>query len=69
MKNKGSKGASIKNTESCPLFKGAFFEQKKMSKIQYNSVYEALDELTVQGYTAMQIEEIIKLGLERYKKK
>lgn len=69
VKNKNSKGASIKNTPSQPLFKGRFFEQKQLSRIQYNAVYEALDELTVQGYTTMQIEEIIRLGLEQYKKK
>jgi len=69
MIKKSSSGASKKNTPSRSLFKGKFFEQRALSNIQYNSVYEALDELTVQGYTAMQIEEMLKLGEVEFNKR
>lgn len=61
-------GASIRNTDSELASKGKWKEQSRYnSNLQYVQVYEALDELSLQGYTCLQIREIIELGLETYK--
>jgi len=66
--NKSSPGATIRNTKSVPVSKDLWFSQREYnSPYHYNSVYEVLDELTLGGYTAFQIEHIIRLGWEEYK--
>lgn len=67
-KNKSLRGATNKNTTSELTSRGMFFEQKNFqSRIQYQAVYEALNELTEKGYNCFQIEQIIKLGEEAYR--
>lgn len=61
-------GARIRNTKSSTVSKNLWFSQKEYdSPYHYNSIYEVLDELTMDGYTAFQIEHIIRLGWEEYK--
>lgn len=45
-----------------------WFEQKDLDKLNYIAVYQYLDELTLQGYTSLQIEQILKLGKVKYDK-
>lgn len=45
------------------LHYGRWFEQKKLNFLDYVSVYELLDELTIRGYTAKQIREALEKGI------
>ncbi len=51
------------NSGNANLHYGRWFEQKKLNYLDYVSVYELLDELTIQGYTAKQIREALETGI------
>lgn len=51
------------------LNRGKWFDEKYDNGLHYNQVYEILDELTAEGFTPFQIQEILKLGREEYKKR
>jgi hypothetical protein len=56
MKNKESNNGN-------KLHYGRWFEQKNLNYLDYVSVYELLDELTIRGYTAKQIREALETGI------
>lgn len=51
------------------ISKNKWFEQKYDNGLHYNQVYVLLNELTMEGFTPFQIQEIIRLGKEEYQKK
>lgn len=46
------------------LFKGKWFTQKDQFYLDYISVYELLDELTLKGYNPRQIREALEIGIK-----
>lgn len=60
-------GASNKNSNSQLTSKSDWFKQKHHNGLQYNQVYQVLDELTQKGYNCYQICQILELGEQAYK--
>lgn len=52
-----------------PLLFGKWLDCKRQTPLHSKQVYQLLDELVVKGYTALQILEIIELGIEQYENK
>lgn len=51
------------------ISKYKWFEQRPDNGLHYNQVYELLDELSFEGFTPLQIQEIIRLGKLVYQEK